>query len=300
VSEFGFASAPGRAAWRKALADHDLDELDLRHPIARWHDKTGKGYETFIGYVEQHYPAARTLAEWSYFSQLNQRDAIRLALEHHRAGRFCQGALIWQLNDCWPVQSWALVDSEGEYKAAAYELRRVFAPALACVRVEQQRVSIVVALDNVADARRSQCGVLITRTVDGRTLHQEVSEFDLAPGERRQVRSVDVSKLDPFEALLTVTLDGVASSRLLCEPKEAHLTQPSLSARLDAGAVVVECSAPVIDLFLWADDAECRFVDNFQTLPRAGRLRFRCSGRPRALFARSLAGLHRISLESVS
>lgn len=300
LSEFGFASAPGRAAWRRALGAHDPDALDPRHPIARWHDKTGKGYDTFIGYVERHYPSARTLAEWSYFSQCNQRDAMRFALEHHRAGTFCRGALIWQLNDCWPVQSWALIDSEGECKAAAHEIRRLFAPALACVFLEAGRLRVVVALDNVAGSRRIQLAVELTRTTDGHPLLAEQRELELEPGQRQEALLLDLSGFEPREGLLTVTLDGVSSARLLCEPKDARLERAPLSARFVDGAIEVACGAPVIDLFLESTDSDCRFLDNYKSLAAAGTLRFPCSGRPGALLARSLAGVHEVALAPAS
>lgn len=35
------------------------------------------------------------------------------------------GSLYWQLNDVWPVSSWATVDYYGTYKAAHYRIRQV-------------------------------------------------------------------------------------------------------------------------------------------------------------------------------
>jgi beta-mannosidase len=42
---------------------------------------------------------------------------------------------VWQLNDCWPVLSWALVDYHGFGKAAYHFVRRAYAPVLASFRV---------------------------------------------------------------------------------------------------------------------------------------------------------------------
>lgn len=36
------------------------------------------------------------------------------------------GSLYWQLNDVWPVSSWATVDYYGTYKAAHYRIRQVY------------------------------------------------------------------------------------------------------------------------------------------------------------------------------
>lgn len=49
--------------------------------------------------------------------------------------RRCGGALVWQMNDLWPVTSWALVDAARLKKAAFYAIKRDLAPvAVAVVR----------------------------------------------------------------------------------------------------------------------------------------------------------------------
>ena len=47
-----------------------------------------------------------------------------------RSPRMCMGAIVWQLNDCWPVISWSAVDGDGRRKPLWYALRaRVRGPA---------------------------------------------------------------------------------------------------------------------------------------------------------------------------
>lgn len=40
------------------------------------------------------------------------------------------GTIIWQLNDCWPVASWASIDYYGRWKALHYYEKRFFAPLM--------------------------------------------------------------------------------------------------------------------------------------------------------------------------
>lgn len=40
------------------------------------------------------------------------------------------GAVVWQLNDIWPVASWASVDYYGNWKALQYAEKKMFAPVL--------------------------------------------------------------------------------------------------------------------------------------------------------------------------
>jgi beta-mannosidase len=298
ISEFGFASAPGRAAWRIALGpQNDIDTLDPRHALARWHDKTAKGYETFISYVELHYPVARTLAEWSYYSQLNQRDAMRCALEHYRSARFCQGALIWQLNDCWPVQSWALLDSEAEYKAAAFEMRRLFAPALAAVQLDENQARVVVALDNTSAPLDTELRVEVCSLSDGQELAAQTAQVQLTPGERKEVLIFDLRSLPREQVTLTATLLGVSSTRLLCEPKQARFATPKLSASFNGEVLALDSDVPVLDLFVFSDEPGFELHDNFVSLPAAGRALLRCRGRATRLRARSLLGEHVVALK---
>ncbi|MCC2672892.1 MAG: glycoside hydrolase family 2 immunoglobulin protein beta-sandwich, partial [Armatimonadetes bacterium] len=126
-SEFGFASSCSLALWDRTLVPGDRE---FEGPIVRWHDKTKKAWETCRGYVTDHYPEPQTLEDWVYYSQLNQRDALRCGIEHYRRGEFCKGSLIWQFNDCWPVESWAVQDYRRLLKPAGYELARLYADRL--------------------------------------------------------------------------------------------------------------------------------------------------------------------------
>jgi beta-mannosidase len=61
-----------------------------------------------------------------------QAEGLKFGIEHYRRRKpHCSGALVWQLNDCWPVLSWSVMDYYGNGKAGYFYLKRVFSPVLA-------------------------------------------------------------------------------------------------------------------------------------------------------------------------
>jgi beta-mannosidase len=295
-SEFGFAAAPGHAALASMLPGvADPLSLDFRDARVRFHDKTLKGYETFAGFVELHYPPANNLEEWAFFSQLNQRDALRHGIEHYRRSEFCRGALVWQINDCWPVQSWAVLDSTGEYKAAAYELRRLFAGALASIMVKNGRAMLTCALDNTKESLSGTAVLELRSLIDGRELLRREAAVTLEPDERRQVLEVDLGRFPAEETLVVGSFAGTQSFRLLSEPKVAKVQTPRLVASISPGEVSLTSDVPLVDLFLWDPAGKARFLDNFVTLPSGGTVTLRVVGEPSRLSARSLAGAHPVT-----
>ena len=68
--------------------------------------------------------------DWHWATQLNQARAVAYAIDHYRRWwPRTAGAIVWQLNDCWPVTSWAAIDFEERPKPLWYALRRAFRAA---------------------------------------------------------------------------------------------------------------------------------------------------------------------------
>jgi beta-mannosidase len=66
------------------------------------------------------------------FSMISQAEGLKFALEHFRRRKpHCSGTLFWQLNDCWPVLSWSVLDYHGFGKAGYYYASRAYSPVLA-------------------------------------------------------------------------------------------------------------------------------------------------------------------------
>src|SRR5512138_4043129 len=85
-----------------------------------------------------------------YLSLLLQAEGIRYGVEHWRRNRNrVSGTLIWQLNDCWPVASWASLDYFGRWKALHYAAKRFYAPLLLSVEDTPPCMGLFVTSDLV-------------------------------------------------------------------------------------------------------------------------------------------------------
>ena len=305
-SEYGFASSCSMRAWRAVFAPRaqgavrDLDVIttssraSVRDPVVRWHDKTAKGYEVFLAYVALHYPVAQSLEEWVYFSQLNQRDALRCALEHYRRSELCRGSLIWQLNDCWPVQSWSLIDAEAQPKSAWFELRRLHAPRLLSITLTSDDAELHASLDNAREGWKGPVTLRALSVRTGQELRTVSGELCLSSGERQSVLCMPLADLPRTGTLLLGTSGAVTAQALLAEPKELELpAAEALAISLDSdGALEIGASTPLLDLVLTDADGTSAFQHNCVSLPHPGVLRLGYRGRGHALEARSLAGRH--------
>jgi beta-mannosidase len=128
VAEFGFQGPPTFSTLRRALSD---DPLAPDSPGMAHHQKAGDGASKLRRGLDNHLPAPRDFDDWHYLTQLNQARAVAHGISHFRALRpLCMGSVMWQLNDCWPVTSWAAIDGYGRKKPLWFAMRSAYADRL--------------------------------------------------------------------------------------------------------------------------------------------------------------------------
>ncbi len=126
VSEFGFQSLPPLETIRTYAdeADWNMTSYIMEH-----HQRNDAGNGKIINYLTDHFQMPKDFASLVYLTQILQAEAVRTGVEFWRRSKACtSGALYWQLNDCWPVASWASLDYFGRWKALHYAARRFYAP----------------------------------------------------------------------------------------------------------------------------------------------------------------------------
>lgn len=100
------------------------------------HQRAHSFEKRFMAYLGENFRVSfNTYEEYVHLSQLLQSEAMGYAYRGWRRlwggnpttkekRRLCGGALVWQLNDVWPVTSWALVDYFLRPKPALYAIAR--------------------------------------------------------------------------------------------------------------------------------------------------------------------------------
>ncbi|MWC31227.1 beta-mannosidase [Paenibacillus sp. MMS18-CY102] len=128
MSEFGLQSFPSM----KTIETFTLPEdHNIFSYVMEDHQKHPDGLAPMVHYVSQYFKFPSSFEQFPYVSQLIQAEGVRYGVEHWRRNRGrCMGATYWQLNDSWPVASWASIDYYGRWKALHYAAKRFFAPVL--------------------------------------------------------------------------------------------------------------------------------------------------------------------------
>ena len=76
--------------------------------------------------METYFKPTTSFANFVYGTMVMQAYAVQTGIEALRRNKpHCMGSLYWQINDVWPVFSWASVDFYGQWKALHYRAREM-------------------------------------------------------------------------------------------------------------------------------------------------------------------------------
>lgn len=258
ASEFGFQGPPAWSTLTASVHDEPLDPYGTEMLV---HQKADQGNLKLERGLGDHLPAPRSIEEWHWATQLNQARALRYGIEHFRSlWPLNTGSIIWQLNDDWPVISWAAVDYAGHRKPLWHALRHAYADRLLTI---QPRHGVAVLVAHNDSAERWTATVSISRlALDGTAIAGHFVDIDVEP------RGIMLLPLD--ECVLAVkdataefveaSADGVDSAFwYFVEDPELALV-PTASAldvsveRFDGGAALtLRATSLVKDIVLQVD-----------------------------------------------
>ncbi|KRC51913.1 beta-mannosidase [Leifsonia sp. Root227] len=166
VSEFGWQGPATYSTIERAVSDRPLTSTS---PGMLHHQKANDGNGKLERGLAPHIVVPQEFDDWHFAMQLNQARAVAFGIEHYRSLRpRCFGTIVWQLNDCWPVTSWAAIDGDGRKKPLWYALKSAYASRLLTIQPGNDGIDVV-GVNDGGDAWREPITVR-RMTLDGRVL----------------------------------------------------------------------------------------------------------------------------------
>jgi beta-mannosidase len=279
MSEYGFQSFPEMRTIH-TFANQPGD-FDIRSTVMQAHQKNKGGNERILTYMLREYKEPKDFASFVYLSQVQQAEIIKIGAEHLRRQRpRTMGSLYWQLNDCWPVASWASIDYYGRWKALHYYARRFYDDVLISPYLHDDKVDVYV----VSDKLQALSGTVHMRLLDfsGNSLLEETKSVQVPAQSNAIYFSVDTAALaakgDLHKSFLVFDLDvaGKKVSRNLIFFEATHDLELPVAPRIEttlskAGedyTVTLQSSKLARNVYISFGDLDVQSSDNyFDLLP---------------------------------
>lgn len=280
VSEFGFQSFP----CLKSVKQFTLpDDRNIFSRVMERHQRNQAANGKILSYLSQTFRYPNSFDDLLYASQLMQAEAIRYGVEHWRRNRGrCMGAIIWQLNDIWPVASWASIDYYGRWKALHYAAKRFFAPVMISAEEEgelsqnpkineyhpaplEKSFRLNVCNETLRDVTGEVVWAL--RTPDGAIVRQNQQTLTIPAMSAKWLDKVDCAdaSLTGHYVSFAFVVDDVALSEgtcIFCAPKHFEFTDPQLTAETHGDTIIVTSHAYAKQVWLESEDADLLLDDN--------------------------------------
>lgn len=190
-SEFGIESLPSLNAIDIFCDSHEY--TNTHSPIAKAHQKCIGGNGKIKYYMLSKFWTPKHFKDTVYLSQLTQALCIKNATEGWRINPRCHGALYWQYNDCWGVNSWSGMDYYGNMKALQYCAKRFNQNTVLVFNRENDTMKLLFVNDwQTKFKTKIKCGVM---TYDNQELHSIVNTVEIPPDHVGQVAILDLKNI---------------------------------------------------------------------------------------------------------
>lgn len=310
LSEFGFQSFPSLKTCESFTLPEDRN---IFSHVMEKHQRNVSANGKIMNYMGQTFRYPTSFDGLLYASQLLQAEAVRYGVEHFRRNRGrCMGTVIWQLNDCWPVASWASIDYYGRWKALHYYEKRFFAPIM--ISCEEEGL---LSQDPNPNAQPCEVRKSIRLNVVNET--REAVEVTVrwalrradASVRRQGERKVRIPALSAFwleqEEMADAELYGdyvsyeclregeviSCGTALFCPPKHFGFQDPGLRVSAEGEELVVRADAYAKSVEILNEAEDLLLSDNYFDM-NAGERRVRIlSGKPEGLRVRSVYDIGR-------
>ncbi|TCL70082.1 beta-mannosidase [Hydrogenispora ethanolica] len=274
TSEFGFQSFPCLKTVESFTLPQDRNIFSY---VMEKHQKNPAANGKILYHIADNFKYPKDLDSLLYASQVLQGEAMKYGVEHWRRNRGrCMGTIYWQLNDCWPVASWASIDYYGRWKALHYFAKRFYAPILASACETGSKADLYVNNDSLA-AIRGRLDWKLLHNGSGAVLAEGGIDVAVAPLRAECCLQLDFEQALPDQATrmnvylaYSLTVDGTpvgAGTVLFVKPKHFELQDPRIQWEVEAtdGQYVCRLRAESLAKYVELDSAafDCRFSDNY-------------------------------------
>ncbi len=273
ASEYGFQGIPPMETI-EAFGGATHPTSNIQHPkpdVLEAHQKHPRGTELIQKYMEREYIVPENFEDYVYISQVLQAEGMGEAFYTHRIAQpYCMGTLYWQLNDCWPVTSWAGLDYYGRWKALHYHVKRAYSPIMVRA-IEKDGDIFVFALNDHPSGQEVEMKIEVM-DFDGKPVVQKEESLEFPPQSNQMIFSIPShgkdSKNVVFIARLFRNGEELSNSFLYFVPdKEMQLKDPGVTFEIseDTSGIMISVHAGKLarQVFLEARGLEGRFSDNF-------------------------------------
>lgn len=290
LSEFGFQSFPCMETVRSFTEPEDRNVFS---EVMEMHQRNTAANGKIMNYLSATYRYPKNFDELLYCSQMLQLDAIRYGVEYFRRIRgTCMGTVVWQLNDIWPVASWASIDYYGRWKALHYGEKRFFAPvSITCEehgRLDQKPFvnSLPIPVEYSAALHvANETGETVKGTVrwqlrrpDSSVIRENEKDIEIAPYSGTWLdKEIYNGFADEREMHLYYEFvqDGKmvsSGSAMFVAPKHYHFADPKLSVRVEGDMVIVTSEGYAKGVCIESEDGNLRLSDNFFDMEKGERV----------------------------
>ena len=306
ASEFGFQSFPCMETIESFTLPEDRNVFSY---VMEKHQRNAVANGRIVNYLSQMYLYPSSLDKLVYASQLLQAQAMQYAVEHWRRNRGrCMGAVVWQLNDCWPVASWSSIDYYGRWKALHYYEKRFFAPVMISCHEEGTLSQLTSVNMENADQIKKTARLNVTnesmqdfhgtakwslRRPDASVIQEGSFPVDCPALSAQWMPEQDFSEQDTYGCYYSYQLldeSGNVVGRgsvLFAAPKHFRFQDPQLTVALEGDEIVVTAKAYARSVEIQAG-ADTVLEDNYFDLDAGTRRIKIVRGDPENISVRSV------------
>ena len=269
-SEFGFQSYPGMNAIRDFTGPEDRN---IAAPVLESHQKNNGGNARIAETMFRYFRWPEKFEDFVYLSQIQQGIAIKTAVTHWRTQKpRCMGTIIWQLNDTWPVCSWASLDYGGDWKLMHHMAQRFFDPVMVTAVPTGKTITLRGTNDTASTVYVKAKVQAIDTAGNYRDLTRVISSID---DTAIDLASVALSDLKPDEMLVINWESAAGTGREIYTPKpyKTFDLKPA-NVQMDVAGNQITLQSNGLSLFTSLEaDTKGRFSDNaFDMLPGETRI----------------------------